>query len=1297
MDFDETIRETRALRLVNGIKAAYRRPSEGQAADGRSFASAVEDPVVVTISFADACETPAVETAPAAEPARPAAFAETDDIAAFAETDDIAAFAETDDIAAFAETDDIAAFAETDDIAAFAETDAFVAVAAMGGSGGSGGTRPPRRARRSSGSSSGPGRGRRHVGAKAAVALAGTAALLVGSAGMAFANAANPAPTTTGSAIVNADGTVSVSLSGTWVWPGQDCAGRYGEGYSVDWWGVTTSPTAANFSLSDASQVNGFASSTTGPMTSDGSITYTAGGTYFHVAEDYVGQDVNSAATCTDTGSGASAGSTGAWAASATYPAVADVPPQLCVIMYDEHGKEGQVPTDSFGTDKNFHPLLDTDNSIDTNAFNPATPGYCLSTSFVPSVTVAKTGPATGIAGDQGTYDITATNSGTGPTTGSTVFADTLPTGESYVSVASTSGAWTCSAASQIVTCTDSDTIAANGGSAEAAVTVSYASNTGGQTLTDCATTNGQANPSCVPTNIPGAPGVTVAKTGPATGTAGGDGTYGITATNSGTAATTGSTVFTDTLPTGETYVSAQSLTGAWTCSAASQVVTCTDTSVIGASGGTASANVTVSYASNTGGQTLTDCATTNGQANPSCVPTNIPGAPGVTVAKIGPASGTAGGDGTYTITATNSGTAATTGSTVFTDTLPTGETYVSAQSLTGAWTCSAASQVVTCTDTSVIGASGGTASANVTVSYASNTGGQTLTDCATTNGQANPSCVPTNIPGAPGVTVAKTGPATGTAGGDGTYGITATNSGTAATTGSTVFTDTLPTGETYVSAQSLTGAWTCSAASQVVTCTDTDTIAASGGTASANVTVSYASNTGGQTLTDCATTNGQANPSCVPTNIPGTPGLTVVKTGPAVGAPGDQGTYTLKVTNGGTGASTAQDVTDLLPTGETYVSDTDGCTATGQSLSCPVAALAASTSTTFNVTVSYGSATAGQALTDCASVGAGTPCNGCATVGTTCTSCPNTGVSCVTTDIVDVGVVKTNNAADPAGTSFLQTETAPTLGEAFTYQAVITNNSLVSETITSISDVVGSNASAPVTCTNAGGPVANTTVLTPGESVTCQFAGTAPNTNSASLSDTITVTAASTTTPADTTTANSTSTVLTPGAASLTVVKTGPAVGAPGDQGTYTLKVTNGGTGASTAQDVTDLLPTGETYVSDTDGCTATGQSLSCPVAALAASASTTFNVTVSYGSATAGQALTDCASVGAGTPATVAPRWAPPAPAAPTPGCPASPPTSSMWAWSRPTTPPIRPVPASSRRRQPRPSVRPSPTRRS
>ena len=105
-------------------------------------------------------------------------------------------------------------------------------------------------------------------------AMAGALAVvgLVSFSTLASGDAANPSPTTTGIITPNADGTVTVNLSGSWTWD-QTCAQRYGTGWSVDWWGVSTSATPTNnFTLTNASVVPypPGTSTTTGSVTSTG-------------------------------------------------------------------------------------------------------------------------------------------------------------------------------------------------------------------------------------------------------------------------------------------------------------------------------------------------------------------------------------------------------------------------------------------------------------------------------------------------------------------------------------------------------------------------------------------------------------------------------------------------------------------------------------------------------------------------------------------------------------------------------------------------------------------------------------------------------------------------------------------------------------------------------------------------------------------------------------------------------------------------------------------------------------------
>jgi hypothetical protein len=211
----------------------------------------------------------------------------------------------------------------------------------------------------------------------ALVAVAATAVPVA-----AFADAADPLPTTSGTERFNADGSVTVALNGTWSWSGQTCRGRYGIGWAVDWWGISSSKTPSpSFSLTGATEVlptgpagHLWATSvtTTGTVSFLGSIQI--GGTkhpgvpssYFHVGTYYSGEDTDLCAQTMPDGT-----PYGPWSATATYPAAATVPAQLCVNMYDEHGTAGK----SSGKAGDFSPIDDKDNSIQTNDFDPTAGG----------------------------------------------------------------------------------------------------------------------------------------------------------------------------------------------------------------------------------------------------------------------------------------------------------------------------------------------------------------------------------------------------------------------------------------------------------------------------------------------------------------------------------------------------------------------------------------------------------------------------------------------------------------------------------------------------------------------------------------------------------------------------------------------------------------------------------------------------------------------------------------------------------------------------------------------------------
>jgi len=223
--------------------------------------------------------------------------------------------------------------------------------------------------------------------------------------------------------------------------------------------------------------------------------------------------------------------------------------------------------------------------------------------------------------GSNGTYTLTVTNVGNTPTTGAVTVTDTLPAGLSFVSGSGTG--WTCSAAAQVVTCTNPGPIAATTGSNMSVITLTVSvaaaarpNVTNSATVAASGDNNAANNTASDPTTVNAAPVIdlSLAKTHIGSFNAGSNGLYTLTVTNVGGAAS-GMITVTDTLPNGMSFVSGTG-TG-WTCAAASQVVTCTNPG-LAAGNGTNAIALTVNIASTTIAGMLTNAAsvTTSGDTN---------------------------------------------------------------------------------------------------------------------------------------------------------------------------------------------------------------------------------------------------------------------------------------------------------------------------------------------------------------------------------------------------------------------------------------------------------------------------------------------------------------------------------------------------------------------------------------------------------------------------------------------------------------------------------------------------------
>ncbi len=555
------------------------------------------------------------------------------------------------------------------------------------------------------------------------------------------------------------------------------------------------------------------------------------------------------------------------------------------------------------------------------------------------------------------TYTLNVTNSGNGATTGTITVTDTLPAGLTFVSGTGTS--WNaCTAAGQVVTCTRNVALAASASSA-ITLTVNVAANAPASVTNTVAVSGGgeiitNNNSDSDPTTINGLPDLTVAKSHTGNFTQGQNGaTYTITVTNSGTGATSGTVTVTDTLPAGLTYVS-NTGTGWGTCSAVGQVVTCSRGDALAASSSYPALTLTVNVSATAASSVTNNVSVSGGGEanvgnNSDSDPTTINQVADLTITKSHTGNFTQGQNGaTYTLTVTNSGTGSTAGVVTVTDTLPTGLTFAS-NGGTGWGACSAVGQVVTCSRNTVLAPGASYPALTINVNVASNApfsvtnsvvvsgGGQVVTSNDTATD-------PTTINGVPDLTIAKSHTGNFTQGQNGaTYTITVTNSGTGATSGAVTVTDTLPAGLTFVSAAP--AAWGCSAVGQVVTCSRSDALAAASSYPAITITVNVsatapASVTNTAAVSGGGETNTGNNSASDPTTINPVADLTISKSHTGNFTRGSTGTYTLTVTNSGTGVTAGVvTVTDTLPAGLTFVSNGGtgwgACSAVGQVVTC--------------------------------------------------------------------------------------------------------------------------------------------------------------------------------------------------------------------------------------------------------------------------------------------------------------------------------------------------------------------------
>lgn len=478
-----------------------------------------------------------------------------------------------------------------------------------------------------------------------------------------------------------------------------------------------------------------------------------------------------------------------------------------------------------------------------------------------PDLRVVKVASSSFAVGTNATYSITVNNTLGSLTTGTNTYTvtDVLPAGLTFVSATGTG--WTCAHLSGTVTCNSTTAIAAGTSNANAITLTVLPASAAAPSVINTATVSGGAEPasnngnnsSTTTTTVcaVSCPDLIVNKTSAASFIVGTAASYTLSVTNVG-GLTTGANnyVISDTLPAGLTLTTAIGGAGwtigaGWTCTvgaAGGNQVTCNRSTAI-APAGTSTTIVFPVTVANNAAPGVTNSATVSGGGEPASTTGNnstslttpvVAFDLTVTKTKTTTANFVLGvNTATYTLTTSNIGGVATTGTITVIDTLPTGLTLTTASGGAGwtigpNWTCTGAAggNVVTCTRTVAIAAANtnvATVTFPVTVAAAAAPSVTNTTSISNPNESVNllgnNSSTITSLVDAPDLVVTKSHNGNFTVGVNGEYTLTVANLGDLTTSATNVVvTDTLPAGLTFVSGSG-TGWNACTATGQVVTC----------------------------------------------------------------------------------------------------------------------------------------------------------------------------------------------------------------------------------------------------------------------------------------------------------------------------------------------------------------------------------------------------------------------------------------------------------------------------------------------
>jgi large repetitive protein len=827
---------------------------------------------------------------------------------------------------------------------------------------------------------------------------------------------------------------------------------------------------------------------------------------------------------------------------------------------------------------------------------------------LVPALSVTKT-PKNGTftAGSPGAWTIKVANAGTGTARNVTVSDDT-PAGDAFSSGAAAASpstgfsqtgydssgptthvTWTIAsiAAGANVTITVPTTVASNLASAA--------------TLTNTA----QAQSTEEPTPVPDTGNVTIATSAdvavtnsvvPSPATAGGDLEYTINVTNNGPSDAQGVTL-SDPLPPSAAFVAFDS--GGSSCSQAAGSISCSFGTL--AAGANQQVKVHVKLASNAPASvsdTATVVSTTHDPSSANNTATAV-----VAVGRTAdlsltdsasPASVVQGQDVSFTLTAADGGPSDAP-NTVITDVLPDGLSFVSASA-----GCTNSSGTVTC----VAGSLADGADAAYTVVVEARQVGSLVDAASVTSGAVDPNTSNNSADGAltvgPAVDLAigDAGPATVAAGGSASYAWTVSNDGPSDGTGVSV-SDVLAAGETFESVTTPAG-WSCTSpavgANGTVTCSHAG-VYPDGASDVFDLSVNVGFGLADQTVLDAPSVSGDETDPDLSNNTPS------VST--AVGPAADlsltdspsptsvvrdaQVTYTLVASNAGPDNATGVVVTDVLPSGLSFVSASSGCVNSLGVVTCSLGSIADGFSQTATVVVR---AEADGHQVDSASVSADQPdpdmsnnsAGGALTVG----------------PAVDLNMADTGSATVAAG------------GSA-SYTWTVTNDGPDDGTGVSVSDLLPAGLSFVSAvpdqgnCSDVGQAIScSLGSLADGSSATVTVVASASFASAGqTLVDAVSVSGHEND-PNEANNDSSASTIVGP-AADVSITDTADDANPAQQQDiTYTLSYANHGPSSARNVIVVDTLPTGTTFKSvDDAACVASGGVVTCHEGTIASGAS--------------------------------------------------------------------------------------------